>query len=94
VKKPSEDRETVIRFGPSEPEIAYLWTTERHIAEKLAKAGSSLKPTHSTPHGSQWVIPRKLITLRAKVPTRNISSENPAHLQAARARKGIVGDRH
>ena len=87
-----EERETIIRFSPSEPTIAHLWTTERHISAKLARAG--LKPTYSTPHGSQWVIPRKLITIRAKVPVKNISSQNPAHLQAARARKGIVVDKH
>ena len=87
-----EERETIIRFSPSEPTIAHVWTTERKFASRFTRAG--LKPQFASKHGSQWQIPLKMILIRGKVPVKRISPQSTRHLQAARARKGIVVDKH
>lgn len=71
----SEERETVIRLAPSEPSIAYVWTTEPKYWRKFAKAGyQPLKG--SSKRGHFYEIPARMVLIRARVPAKRISSGN------------------
>lgn len=90
----SPERETIIRFSPAEPHLAYVYTTEPAIHRRLTKAG--YEPTriergaNHSPRGYFYEVSRKIVLIRARVPPKRKHIENSPLQRANLARKGIL----
>lgn len=71
----NSERETVIRWGPSDPGVAAVWTNEPAVWRRLEKAGYAPERVtkalggHIT--GKFFTVSKRLILVRSKLPCRS-----------------------